>query len=62
MQQWYSGDVSVELLLVAARAPSVMPWMAPVKLITSVRPVAFRASLSAASTAFAPPGPGDCTR
>ena len=50
------------LLLVTASAPSVMPWKAPVKVITSVRPVALRASLSAASTAFVPPGPGNCIR
>ena len=31
-------------------------------MMTSVRPVTLRASFSAASTAFAPPGPGNCTR
>jgi hypothetical protein len=40
--------------------PSVMPWKALVKLTTCSRPVTLRASLSAASTALVPVGPGSC--
>jgi len=49
-------------LPVTASAPSVMPWNPFVKHTTSVRPVTFRASFSAASTAFVPAGPGNWTR
>lgn len=45
-------------LPVTDSAPSVMPWNALVKLMTDSLPVTLRASFSAASTAFAPPGPG----
>ena len=38
------------------------PWKPPSKQTTSVLPVNFRTSFRAASTAFAPPGPGNCVR
>ena len=62
---WVSGTPAPPRwngLPVTDSAPSVMPWKALVKVITSVRPVTLRASFSAASTALAPPGPGNCTR
>jgi hypothetical protein len=49
-------------LPVTDNAPNVMPWKALVKLMTASRPVTLRASLSAASTEFAPVGPGNWTR
>ncbi len=47
---------------VTDNAPRVMPWNPWVKLSTFARPVTLRASLSAASTELAPPGPGKTTR
>ena len=44
-----------------ASDPSVMPWKALVKLMIESRPVAFRASFSADSTALVPVGPGNIT-
>ena len=44
-------------LPVADKAPIDIPWYAPEKAMTPVRPVTFRASFSAASTASAPVGP-----
>ncbi|SKV50420.1 Uncharacterised protein [Mycobacteroides abscessus subsp. massiliense] len=46
---------------VTASDPNVIPWKALVKLMTDSRPVMFRASLSAASTALVPVGPGNWT-
>ena len=46
---WYLAFDAVRLT-----APYVRPWNAPKKLITYWRPVAYRASLSAPSTASAP--------
>ena len=48
-------------LPVTDNEPRVMPWKALVKLTISSRPVTFRASLSALSTALVPVGPGNCT-
>ncbi|SIN59278.1 Uncharacterised protein [Mycobacteroides abscessus subsp. abscessus] len=48
-------------LPVTASDPSVIPWNALVKLMIDSRPVMFRASLSADSTALVPVGPGNCT-
>src|SRR5690242_13159487 len=42
------------LLAVSERLPSERPWNAPRNAITFVRPVAWRASLIAASTASVP--------
>ncbi len=49
-------------LPVTESAPSVMPWNELVKWTIVVRPVTLRASFMAASTAFAPPGPGNMMR
>ena len=46
---------------VTASDPSVMPWNPFVNATTVRRPVTLRASFSAASTAFVPVGPGNCT-
>ena len=46
---------------VTASDPSVMPWKPSRNATTVGRPVTLRASLSAASTAFVPVGPGNCT-
>jgi hypothetical protein len=45
---------------VAASEPSEAPWKPPRNATTSVRPVTFLASFSAASTARVPAGPGNC--
>ncbi len=48
-------------LPVTAKLPSVIPWKPFVNDTTFVRPVTLRASLSAASTALVPVGPGNIT-
>lgn len=61
---WTSGTPAPARFIelpVTDSAPSVMPWKALVKLMIDSRPVALRASFSAASTELVPVGPGNWT-
>ena len=57
---WFGANMVVSAA-VAARAPRLTPWKALVKATIELRPVTLRASLRAASTAFVPVGPVNCT-